>query len=193
MPDASTLEPPWNTPSHYHYRGSADGVDENLLVLLHGYGDTHKELAKFGANLRLPQTAVLALTAPLPLPAGVPGFMWYPQHTAGAAATATYEGLHKLLRTLCDACGWAPSAIHLLGIGQGGDAALGVALAHRPCLGSVVSVGQSLSTPPKPAPGAQADLPKGPAVLILLPKHHVGREGVTETVSITLGAATSCI
>jgi hypothetical protein len=51
-------------PCQFHYAPSADGTDENLLVLLHGLGDTHLPFAKLGRSLSLPQTAVLALCAP---------------------------------------------------------------------------------------------------------------------------------
>lgn len=66
----------------FTYTPSSDGVDENLLILLHGLGmwyrtsayqsiftrvgDTHVPFAKLGQNLRLPQTATLALRAPDP-------------------------------------------------------------------------------------------------------------------------------
>jgi hypothetical protein len=50
-------------PMPFTYTASDDGTDENLLVLLHGLGDTHLPFAKLGASLKLPQTATLALRA----------------------------------------------------------------------------------------------------------------------------------
>jgi len=48
----------------FSYTPSDDGVDENLLILLHGLGDTHVPFANLGKQLKLPQTATLALRAP---------------------------------------------------------------------------------------------------------------------------------
>jgi hypothetical protein len=39
----------------YEYSTSADGVDENLLLLLHGLGDSHLPYAKLARTLALPQ------------------------------------------------------------------------------------------------------------------------------------------
>ena len=51
-------------PVPFSYNPSEDGVDENLLILLHGLGDTHVPFANLGKQLKLPQTATLAIRAP---------------------------------------------------------------------------------------------------------------------------------
>lgn len=51
-------------PVPFSYTSSDDGVDENLLILLHGLGDTHVPFANLGKQFKLPQTATLALRAP---------------------------------------------------------------------------------------------------------------------------------
>ena len=43
------------------------GPGDNLLVLLHGLGDTHIKYLEFGKRLALPSTSVIALRAELPL------------------------------------------------------------------------------------------------------------------------------
>ena len=55
---------------------SPDGCDENLLVLLHGLGDSPANFSALGTKMALPQTAVLALAAPIALPFGFGG-AWY--------------------------------------------------------------------------------------------------------------------
>jgi len=60
-------------------------VDANLLVLFHGVGDRANNFASFGKQLKLPQTAVLALEAPrsvLDL-----GFEWFPWFDAQGNGT----------------------------------------------------------------------------------------------------------
>jgi hypothetical protein len=54
---------------------SLDCWDEHLLLLLHGIGDTDANFSAFGAELQLPQTAVLAIRAPIPLLDM--GFTWF--------------------------------------------------------------------------------------------------------------------
>ena len=62
----------------YIARPSGDGADTSLLVLFHGIGDSARNFADFGARLNLPQTCIVAVQAPLPLPLGLPGGAWYP-------------------------------------------------------------------------------------------------------------------
>ena len=53
------------------------GGARNLLVLLHGLGDSDTNFIEFGRRLALPDTAILAIRAPLPLPLGL-GHAWVP-------------------------------------------------------------------------------------------------------------------
>ena len=52
------------------YGGAPCGVDANLLVLLHGIGDTSKPFFQLGEQLQrtLPQTAILRVQAPIRVP-----------------------------------------------------------------------------------------------------------------------------
>ena len=63
---AATHSPPRESaiPVQFSYTPSDDGVDENLLILLHGLGDTQVPFANLGKQLKLPQTATMALRAP---------------------------------------------------------------------------------------------------------------------------------
>ncbi|KAJ1341851.1 hypothetical protein BSLG_003505 [Batrachochytrium salamandrivorans] len=60
------------------FRPSADGVNGNLLILLHGLGDTAENFVKFGVKMQLPQTALCAITGPSPIPFFESGTGWYP-------------------------------------------------------------------------------------------------------------------
>ncbi|CAM9610239.1 unnamed protein product, partial [Phaeothamnion confervicola] len=60
----------------FTYAPSPDGVDSNLLILLHGLGDTHENFANLARKMALPQTATLALRAPITLPFEL-GYGWY--------------------------------------------------------------------------------------------------------------------
>ncbi|KAJ8700751.1 hypothetical protein PTI98_003747 [Pleurotus ostreatus] len=55
-------------PVPFSYTPSDDGIDENLLIFLHGLGDTHKPFSKLGRQLKLPQTATLSIRAPEKIP-----------------------------------------------------------------------------------------------------------------------------
>ncbi|KZW02903.1 hypothetical protein EXIGLDRAFT_713813 [Exidia glandulosa HHB12029] len=138
------------------YNPSSDGTDENLVVLLHGLGDTEVPFGKLGKSLNLPQTATLALRAPERVPfLYEDAFQWYesfdpmgdllerPNPSAGLAF------LTNGLKHLTTHCGWRLERIHLFGFAQGGSLAGEFALAQRAApLASVVSVcGPLLSFP----------------------------------------------
>lgn len=40
----------------FSYHPSADGVNENVLVLFHGLGDSYKPFETLGLRMQLPQT-----------------------------------------------------------------------------------------------------------------------------------------
>jgi predicted esterase len=128
----------------------------NLLVLLHGLGDSPTPFARFASALSLPSTSALALSGPLPLPAGLPGASWCDSFEAdGSLIDGSLPGeqrrvlslvsqsrrrLLRLLEHLEFGCGWPSSRVFFFGYGQGGVACLdllcGLRLAR---LGGVVS------------------------------------------------------
>jgi predicted esterase len=55
---------------------SSDGINHNVLILLHGLGDKPAPFAKLAQQLALPQTASLALPGPLPVPETGGGRAW---------------------------------------------------------------------------------------------------------------------
>lgn len=52
----------------FSYRHSKDGIDTNLLILLHGLGDTLEPFDRLAASLALPQTATLTIQGTLQVP-----------------------------------------------------------------------------------------------------------------------------
>ena len=80
---------------------AADADARNLLVLLHGLGDEPEPFAKFARQMALPQTAALALRAPLPLPAGIEiGRAWFDAFEADGALIAPKSGERRRVRGL---------------------------------------------------------------------------------------------
>lgn len=59
------------------YVKSADGKEENILVLLHGRGDTPKPYAQLARKMELPQTSALAIAGPLDVPFTENGKAWF--------------------------------------------------------------------------------------------------------------------
>ncbi|KAJ7481602.1 Alpha/Beta hydrolase protein [Mycena latifolia] len=154
------VKPPPQTdkiPVPFFYAPSDDGTDENLLILLHGLGDTHVPFSKLARQLRLPQTAVLALRAPEQVPfLYEESYAWFASFDAlGELLTnpdpsSALDLLARVLAHLTADCAWPPERIHLFGFAQGGSLAAELAL-RQPTLGSVVSVcGPLLSYPTLP-------------------------------------------
>ncbi|KAL3131160.1 hypothetical protein ABBQ38_000465 [Trebouxia sp. C0009 RCD-2024] len=134
------------------YQPSPDGVDENLLILLHGYGDTPEPYARLARQMALPQTACLALPGPLGPVLGTPtGRAWFHEEdeaemSGSATVGSTLRHLQQILSSLQKKGGWLASHIHLFGFSQGGSAAMHVALHCRgdSMLGSCVAVSAAL-------------------------------------------------
>ncbi|CAD7939038.1 unnamed protein product [Amoebophrya sp. A120] len=123
---------------------------KNLVIVLHGHGDSMNPFLNLPTNLHLQQTAFLFLNGPddessfFKERAGKPCRSWFPNFETGAAAMGEYvdsmeeieeENLdncvrvvkHKLfplLESLVHDCGWGYNEIFLLGHGQGGEVAL---------------------------------------------------------------------
>ncbi|DBA84147.1 TPA: hypothetical protein ACH3X1_006618 [Trebouxia sp. C0004] len=130
------LQPGWL------YHASPDGVNENLLILLHGYGDTSEPYAKLARQMALPQTACLALPGPIgPVPGTPNGRAWYSEededesltggNSSSNCVTSTFQWLQHVLAGLQGSNGWRSSHTHLFGFSQGGSVALHLALHCR--------------------------------------------------------------
>lgn len=120
---------------------SADGHCENLLVLLHGLGDTGSGFIRFATSAALPQTCMLALNAPQSVPL-LGGGMWYPSldpvtfdrkpWAESLGETALHGGLKDAAIAVAELCmvglparGWPLRRLHLLGFGDGAAVAAG--------------------------------------------------------------------
>ncbi|MBW0526300.1 hypothetical protein O181_066015 [Austropuccinia psidii MF-1] len=150
-------------PPVFGYRPSPDGVDTNLLILLHGLGDTDKPFLALGTRLNLPQTAILALRAFERVPLLEEDcFQWWDSFDILTGLPLSNpnpsSALNKLIEILdvliSKQIGWEPQRIHLFGFGQGGSCVAELALLwnrvkpNSSNLGSLVSIsGPLLSLP----------------------------------------------
>ncbi|KAJ9299449.1 hypothetical protein DTO271G3_3071 [Paecilomyces variotii] len=114
---------------------SSSSPSPNILLLLHGLGDTAASFTSFGRALNLPETTILTLQAPTKLPFDLPGFHWgddvaFDSTTGGLDMDAGFNRAVKLIlddvvhNILIEKCGYRPREIMILGFGQGGMAAL---------------------------------------------------------------------
>ncbi|KIY69925.1 hypothetical protein CYLTODRAFT_392861 [Cylindrobasidium torrendii FP15055 ss-10] len=126
-------------PLPFSYSPSDDGTDENLLILLHGLGDSHTPFYKLGCSFKLPQTAVLSVRAPEQIPyLYEQAFQWYESFDPlgelipNPNPTPALDVLTVLFAKLTDDFGWPATRIHFFGFAQGGTVALELALKwHR--------------------------------------------------------------
>ncbi|KAI0351173.1 hypothetical protein OH77DRAFT_951781 [Trametes cingulata] len=124
-------------PVPFTYNPSDDGTDENLLILLHGLGDTQVPFGKLGHQLRLPQTATLALRAPEKIPfLYEEAYQWYTSFDPLGELlerpnpTPALELMTKVIDHLTKDCAWPPHRIHFFGFAQGGTVAAEFALKY---------------------------------------------------------------
>ncbi|KAL5116638.1 hypothetical protein ACEQ8H_005516 [Pleosporales sp. CAS-2024a] len=129
----------------------------NVLVLLHGLGDTNASFTKLGQQLNLPETVCIALQAPHALILDVGGYQWgddlvmdqsngeLDMDTGFKAATRAI--LDCVIRDgLIAKCGYKAREIMILGFAQGAMAGLQAAAEFEGSeLGGVISIGGGLS------------------------------------------------
>ncbi|KAJ6097299.1 hypothetical protein N7499_001673 [Penicillium canescens] len=109
----------------------------NILLLLHGLGDTAASFTKFAQALRLPETTIITIQGIAPLPFDLGGFHWGDDVSFDSAtgalemdagftkATEVLSGMVR--RTLIAECGYHLREIMVFGFGQGGMAGLALA------------------------------------------------------------------
>ncbi|KAF2626517.1 alpha/beta-hydrolase [Macroventuria anomochaeta] len=130
----------------------------NILILLHGLGDTNASFTRLGQQLNLPETACIAVQAPAPLPFDLGGFHWgddmiFDQNMGEMDMDTGFKAstrlvLDKVVREgLVGKCGYRPREIVIFGFGQGGMVSLQAAAElEGEELGGVVSIGGKLSS-----------------------------------------------
>ncbi|RHY37954.1 hypothetical protein DYB38_008970, partial [Aphanomyces astaci] len=173
---ASTSWAPTSFPSmlqHWQVH-SCPTSNENLLLFLHGLGDTHESLFTLGQAMQLPQTAFASFRAPHALPFDL-GYAWFdhaldaqgdvlPHHVPDPRRLQRYYQYHQIpftsrrcgsldqvvaawldaLHTLQTDYNWPLHRVFLMGFGHGGTVALHVVAACSHRLGGVVSVSGAL-------------------------------------------------
>jgi predicted esterase len=134
----------------------------NVLVLMHGLGDTQVSFAQLGRNLNLPETVCLSVQGPTPIPpfftgSETPAFSWGDDilvDERSGEIDVEGGGFQKSVRVLkmivdevlVGRLGWKKRNILFLGFGQGGIAALyfAASLPQIEELGGVISIGGKL-------------------------------------------------
>jgi predicted esterase len=129
----------------------------NILILLHGLGDTHVPFSTLGRSLSLPYTACISLRAPSPIPAlftgsDIPAFHWgddvlFDSGDGGLDLDAGFTKSVKILKEVveaCKRCGVSERGLFFWGFGQGGIAALAIVRSFTAEFGGVVSIGGRL-------------------------------------------------
>lgn len=113
----------------------------NVLVLLHGLGDTRDAFTHLGKQMSLPETVCISVQGPHRL-LDLGGFHWgddiiFDSASGGLDADAGFKQAVAMLKGLVvddviEKCGYKAREVFLLGFGQGGMAALSVAGMHCP-------------------------------------------------------------
>ena len=120
-----------------------DDPPTNILILLHGLGDSNDSFTSLGRQMSLPETACVSIRGPQNL-LDLGGFHFgddiiFDSNSGGIDSDAGFKQSNELLtqivnETLIGKCGYNSREIHFFGFGQGGMAALSAAgeLIQRP-------------------------------------------------------------
>jgi predicted esterase len=136
----------------------SSGQPINILILLHGLGDTNKSFSQLAKNLNLPETACLSIQGPSPIPAiftgsDSPAFHWgddvlIDERQGEIDLDAGFKTIERVLgevvKSLMERCEVPARNILFLGFGQGGMAALHIAASSELEFGGVISIGGRL-------------------------------------------------
>ncbi|ORX79544.1 alpha/beta-hydrolase [Anaeromyces robustus] len=137
----------------FKYADSKDKLNNNILVLFHGLGDNPANFLNFGKKINLPQTAIVAIRAPFPIPYFDEGTAWYPSFdNYGELLTSsspyrmqgllkTREIISKFVEVLVNKYGYNYREIFFFGFSQGGTIALDSAIfGVKGAIGGVISI-----------------------------------------------------
>lgn len=127
----------------------------NVLVLLHGLGDTSASFTTLGRQLTLPETTCISLQAPTPLPFELGGFHWgddiqFDQATGNMDFDTGFTKAITIIKEdivengLVTKCGYKHREIMFFGFGQGAMAAIAATTSMTEELGGVISIGGPL-------------------------------------------------
>ncbi|MCJ1475776.1 hypothetical protein MMC13_004440 [Lambiella insularis] len=125
----------------------------NVLLLLHGLGDSAVAFTHLAKQLALPETACIVLQGPTPLPFDLGGFHWgddivFDQTTGQMDFDTGFVKASKTLsavtRILIEECKYQSQEILVFGFGQGGMAALAMMTSGTDELGGIISIGGPL-------------------------------------------------
>jgi phospholipase/carboxylesterase len=137
----------------------AQGDPEQLIILLHGWGEDGRAMAPLAQALRaqFPQAALLAPDAPGEAGAGKGGRQWYGIRqldpvTWPARVAAALDGLEPWVRAQQQRLRVAPAATALGGFSQGAILALELATRQDGIAGRVLAFGGRYMAPPPAAP-----------------------------------------
>jgi predicted esterase len=133
------------------YAHSADKIDTNLLMVVHGNGDNEVNFLRYVGKLNLPLTAMLGVRGPMSV--GMQGHLWYPEIEGYRPSRADRmrvkpvweagEFLAAQMR-LAEKAGWPAHRIFLLGHGHGGVVAVDAVKRYGKMLGGVVASGEAV-------------------------------------------------
>ncbi|KAK2811451.1 hypothetical protein FQN50_002074 [Emmonsiellopsis sp. PD_5] len=109
----------------------------NILLILHGLGDTIAPYASFASAMRLPETTCIALQAPTQLPFELPGYHWGDDILFDPDKLDADPGFTRATRTIVEEVilqvlvrklGYRSREILIFGYGQGASVGLSVAM-----------------------------------------------------------------
>lgn len=130
------------------------GRPVNVLILLHGLGDTYQSMKTLGQRMALPETVCISVQGPTPLPFDIGGFHWGSDIIFDQGSDAmdfdtgfnmSSKFLYEILQQLQAKCHYQGRNILFFGYGQGAMAALRLAVESEE-FGGIISIGGPLPT-----------------------------------------------
>ena len=123
--------------------GKLKGNAKNVIIALHGFGDTAANFAHLADELSLNDVLWLFVQGPKPVPMGIDGAQWFSLFSDPKDEISQSENyLYELIEHIQEITGLPSEKIFLLGFSQGASMSLYYTLkSHRPLAGVLVLSG----------------------------------------------------
>jgi len=146
--------------------GKLNGEAKNVIIALHGFGDTAANFAHIADEFNLNDVLWLFVQGPKPVPMGIDGAQWFslfsdPKEEIVQSENAIYE----LVETVMEYTNLPSEKIFMLGFSQGAGMALYYALKSHKKLAGIISLSGLLMRQSETIPILQKNTPLPPIFL----------------------------
>ena len=121
--------------------GKINGTVKNVIIALHGFGDTAANFAHIASEFPMDDVLWLFIQGPKPVPMDIDGAQWFSLFSDPKEEVSRCENLiYELVENILEETGLPSQKIFLLGFSQGAGMSLYYGLKSSHMLGGIISL-----------------------------------------------------